>query len=58
MLGQVNNKSPSKIQFEDKIITNPKALASSFNKIFKAKVSKLRARTNNVPKINPKEMAW
>ena len=34
MLGQVNSKSPSKIKYEGKIISNPKALATAFSKIF------------------------
>ena len=53
MLGQVNSKSPSKINLEGKIISNPKALATAFSKIFKDKVSKLRATTSTNPKIEP-----
>ena len=55
MLGQVNNKSPSKIKFEDKIISNPKGLANAFKKKFKTKVKKLREKTDNIPMIDPKE---
>ena len=60
MLGQVSSKSPSKIKFEDKIISNPKALANAFNRIFKEKVSKLRTTTVNAPKIDPVDRlkAW
>ena len=54
MLGQVKSKSPSKIEFENKTITNPRALANAFNKIFKNKVRKLRTNTNHAPKIDPK----
>ena len=38
VLGKVKDKSPSKIRFKDKIISNPKALADAFNTIFKNKV--------------------
>ena len=55
MLGQVSSKSPSKIQFENEIISNPKGLAEAFNKIFQTKVRKLREKTDDIrPKIDPK----
>ena len=55
MLGKVDNKSPTKIQFENKIISNPKGLANAFNKIFQTKVKKLRDITNNdTIKVDPK----
>ena len=53
MLGKINNKSPSKIQFKNKIVSNPKGLAEAFNEIFQSKVKKLRDITNNNPKIDP-----
>ena len=55
LLGRNDNKAPTKIVFENKVITNPKALANSFNKIFKSKVKKLRDQTNVQPKIDPVE---
>ena len=54
-LGVVKNNSPSKLDFNDKIITNPKQLATAFNKIFKNKVKKLREKINNDPKVDPCE---
>ena len=51
MLGKVDNKSPTKINHENQIITNPKALASAFNKIFREKVDKLREKTTTEPKV-------
>ena len=60
ILGQVENKAPTKIRVGDKIITAPKALANTFNKIFLDKVRKLRNQTDTNPKINPIERlkAW
>ena len=55
MLGKVDNKSPTKINHENQIITNPKALASAFNKIFREKVDKLREKTTTEPKVDPVE---
>ena len=40
LLGRNDNKAPTKIVFENEVITNPKALANSFNRIFKSKVKK------------------
>ena len=37
-LGVISNKSPTKLKFNDQIITSPGGLASSFSKIFKDKV--------------------
>ena len=54
-LGVVKNNSPIKLDFNDKIITNPKQLATAFNKIFKNKVKKLREKINNDPKVDPCE---
>ena len=53
ILGQVDNKAPSKIREGNKIISNPKNLADTFNKLFKDKVKKLRTQTTTDPKINP-----
>jgi hypothetical protein len=53
ILGQVDNKAPTKIMDDDKIITSPKALANVFNKMFQDKVRKLRTQTRNAPKVNP-----
>ena len=53
ILGQVDNKAPTKIKDGDKIITSPKALADTFNKIFQEKVRKLREQTKDNPKVNP-----
>ena len=55
LLGKVDNKSPTKINYGNKIISNPKALATAFSKIFKEKVDKLRAETEDVPKVDPVE---
>ena len=59
-LGFINNKSPSKLKFNDKIVTNPEELAAAFGKIFKDKVKKLREKVENNPKIDPCERleAW
>ena len=54
-LGKSSNKSPSKINFENKVISNPKALAAAFSRIFEKKVADLRAQTNIEPKIDPIE---
>ena len=54
-LGVINNKSPSKLKFNDKIISNPEELAESFSKIFIDKVRKLRAKSKDNPKIDPTE---
>ena len=40
---------------DNEVITNPKALANAFNKIFKNKVEKLREKTDIEPKIDPVE---
>ena len=53
ILRQVDNKAPTKIKHGNKIITSPKALADTFNKIFQEKVKKLRAQTIDNPKVNP-----
>ena len=55
MLGKVNNKSPTKINYENKIISNPKALATAFSEIFRDKVKKLREKTSAEPKVDPIE---
>ena len=55
LLGKIDNKSPTKIQYENKIISNPKALAQAFSKIFREKVSKLRVQTNVEPVVDPVE---
>ena len=55
LLGKVDNKSPTKIKHENKIISNPKALADAFSHIFKDKVRKLREKTNTEPKVDPVE---
>ena len=54
-LGVIKNNSPSKLKYNDKIITNPEELAESFSEIFKDKVKKLRDKTKNEPKIDPTE---
>ena len=53
LLGKVDNKSPVKINYENKIVANPKALANAFNKIFRDKVDKLREKTMAEPKVDP-----
>ena len=54
-LGVIKNNSPAKLNFNNEIITNPKELAEAFNRIFKNKVTKLRDKVKNNPKINPCE---
>ena len=53
LLGKIENKSPSKILYKNKIISEPRALATAFNDIFKEKVAKLRRKTDAEPKIDP-----
>ena len=53
LLGKSENKSPNKICRGNKIISDPKALATAFNEIFRDKVKKLRAKTSTQPKIDP-----
>ena len=55
LLGKVSNKSPTKIKHENRIVTNPKALASAFSQIFRDKVRNLCEQTNVEPKIDPVE---
>ena len=55
LLGRNSNKAPSKIVVDNEVITNPKALANAFNKIFKNKVEKLREKTDIEPKVDPVE---
>ena len=55
ILGQGESKSPNKIKFNDKFITNPRGLAEAFNCIFQEKIKKLRQNTDgHICKINPK----
>ena len=55
ILGQGESKSPDKIKFNDKFITDPRGLAEAFNCIFQEKIKKLRQNTDgHMCKINPK----
>ena len=58
ILGKASNKTPSKIKFNDKIISNPRALAEAFSTIFKEKVDNLRAVTEIQPKIDHFELRF
>ena len=53
LLGKSTNKSPSKICFENDIISNPRDLSVAFSKIFKHKVERLRDQTEVNPKVDP-----
>ena len=53
MLGKVQNKSPTKISYQNQIVSKPRELAKAFNEIFKEKVDKLRNKTTEEPKIDP-----
>ena len=53
ILGYNDNKAPSKIKVDEKVISNPQELANAFHKIFKDKVSKLRQKTSLNPTTDP-----
>ena len=53
ILGKSVNKTPTRINFNNKIVTNSRTLAEAFSTIFKDKVEKLRKQTDIEPKIDP-----
>ena len=55
IIGKVNNKAPTKIKVDDKVITSPKTMANIFNSTFQNKVRKLREQTSTRPKTDPLE---
>ena len=60
ILGKQENRAPSCIRKDGKVITDPKTLATTFNKIFQNKVRKLRNLTTTNPKVDPSDRlkAW
>ena len=44
MLGQNESKSPNRLKFDNKIISNPMGLADAFNKIFQDKIKNFREK--------------
>ena len=60
IMGTNKNLAPTAIKATDEngeteLVTNPRKLAGMFNNFFRDKVQKLRAKTNQPPKIPPKE---
>ena len=58
LLGNNKNLAPTAIKVVEKngvneIVTNPQRLANMFNKFFRDKVKKLRAKTNKPPSVPP-----
>ena len=53
LLGKSNSKSPTKIKFENEIISHPLEVANAFSRVFFDKVDILRKQTEMEPIINP-----
>ena len=53
ILGKSITRSPSKINFQNSIVTQPKEIANAFSKIFVDKVENLRKQTDRLSTINP-----